>query len=174
MNASDLFAAARGLPPLRRDTRLDRSAALFSRYMGEANFFEHVGPDGVQPGQRMETQGYDWSWWGENIAWGYRSPQDVVEGWMASPGHRANILNPKFADLGVGIAFVNGTPYMTQDFGTLRRGAPADRLAATSSPRERIKPALKPPAKAPAKAATAPAANPATRAKKKGVATGRS
>ena len=76
--------------------------------MGEAGFFEHIGPDGIEPGQRIEKQGYDWSWWGENIAWGYPTPREVVEGWMSSPGHRSNILNAKFADLGVGVAFVNG------------------------------------------------------------------
>ena len=112
--------AAHHLPALHRENRLDRSAALFSLYMGKAGFFEHVGPDGVEPGTRMERQGYDWSWWGENIAWGYRTPQEVLESWMNSPGHRANILSPNFTDLGVGIAVINCKTYMTQDFGTQR------------------------------------------------------
>jgi uncharacterized protein YkwD len=113
--------AANGVPPLNRDSRLDRAATLFSQYMGTAGFFGHVGPDGVTPDQRMRLQGYNWSWWGENIAWGYWSPQEVMDVWMASPVHRANILNGNFKDIGVGIAFFldsNGVRvYMTQDFG---------------------------------------------------------
>ena len=56
--------------------------------------------------------------WGENIAYGYRTGLDVVKGWLASPEHRANLLNCKSTQVGVGAVFAaNGTPYYTQDFG---------------------------------------------------------
>src|SRR5439155_23515558 len=100
---------------------------------GAAGFFEHVGPDGVAPGQRIEKQGYDWSWWGENIAWGYSTPEVVVQGWMSSPGHRANILNPRFLDLGIGVALLNGKTFMTQDFASARAGARGAGRAAASA-----------------------------------------
>jgi uncharacterized protein YkwD len=115
--------AANGLPAFRRDARLDRAAAAFSEYMGKAGFFEHVGPDGVDVPQRVTAQGYRGITWGENIAWGYRTPREVVDGWLASAGHRANLLSPRFHDLGVGIAIVGGRTYMTQDFGTLPASA---------------------------------------------------
>lgn len=111
---------ADGLPAFRRDARLDKAAGLFSRYMGEAGFFDHVGPDGKTVEQREVAQGYRLQHWGENIAWGSYTPKQLVDGWMNSPRHRANILNPKFKDIGIGIAVVNGKSYMTQDFGTLQ------------------------------------------------------
>jgi uncharacterized protein YkwD len=114
--------ARHGLPALRRDSRLDTSARNFSRYMGEARFFGHVGPDGRTMSQRMASQGYRASWWGENIAAGYDDPVELVAEWMASPSHRANILSRRFRYTGVGVAFVNGFYYVTHDFGAERRG----------------------------------------------------
>jgi uncharacterized protein YkwD len=112
--------AAQGVPPLKRDPRLDRAAANFSKYMGEAGFTAHVGPDRVPPDQRITNQGYNWSWWAENIAWDHRTPHAAVNWWLNSPAHRANILDPNLKDLGVGVAIVNGRVYVTQDFGTPR------------------------------------------------------
>jgi uncharacterized protein YkwD len=75
--------AANNLPPFRRDARLDEAAQRFSQYMGSAGFFDHTGPDGVTVPQREAAQGYRGVTWGENIAWGYRTPQEVVDGWLA-------------------------------------------------------------------------------------------
>lgn len=108
--------AQEGCGPLRADDRLHEAAALHSEDMAERDYFDHVTPEGVGPGERAERAGYD-SWGGENIAWGYRSAEDVVEGWMDSHGHRANILNCDFVAIGVGAADSGRGPYWTQTFG---------------------------------------------------------
>jgi uncharacterized protein YkwD len=107
-----------GLPAFRRDSRLDQAAMQYSRYMAAAGFFSHVGPNGSTMPRRLAAAGYRGMAMGENIGMGYRTPQAAVDGWMMSPGHRANILNRQFRDLGVGIAFARGVPFGTQDFGT--------------------------------------------------------
>jgi uncharacterized protein YkwD len=112
--------AANSVPAFRRDARLDKAAVLFSKYMGDAGFLDHVGPDGVTVQQRIVAQGYRPITWGENIAFGPPTPKAVVDGWMNSPAHRANILNPNFKEIGIGVAFVKGQVFMTQDFGTVR------------------------------------------------------
>jgi chitodextrinase len=68
--------------------------------------------------QRVTDCGYAGSWWGENIAWGYTTAQSVVNGWLGSPGHKANIENPNFTSTGVGVASnAAGQLYWTQSFG---------------------------------------------------------
>ncbi|MBB5786912.1 CAP domain-containing protein [Jiangella mangrovi] len=108
--------ADEGCEPLRADDRLHEAAVLHSEDMAERDYFDHVTPEGVGPGERAERAGYD-GWGGENIAWGYRSAEDVVEGWMDSPGHRKNILNCDFVAIGVGEADSDRGPYWTQTFG---------------------------------------------------------
>jgi uncharacterized protein YkwD len=100
--------AAHGLRPLRVNTRLslaadDRIADLFSK-----KYFNHVSPDGMQPFVWAQRRGYNYSVIGENLAAGYRSATGVVDGWMHSPGHRANILGRDFDEVGVAIA--GGSP----------------------------------------------------------------
>src|SRR5262245_44608092 len=95
---------ANGRKALRRDTRLDSAARTFSQYMGTARFFDHVGPDRVPINRRLERAGYrPLAWWGENIAVGYDSAEELVADWMASASHRANILNKHYKDDGVGV-----------------------------------------------------------------------
>jgi uncharacterized protein YkwD len=81
---------------------LDRAAQGHSEDMAQRGYFDHISPDGTGPAERLAAVGYHWSRYGENIAAGYTSPAQVVEGWMNSPGHRANILNCEFRELGVG------------------------------------------------------------------------
>ncbi len=81
--------------------------------MHDHNVMSHTGSDGSDLRARADRQGYDWSNLGENVAWGYTSPQSVVAGWLNSPGHCANIMNPTFTELGVGL---QGT-FWTQLFG---------------------------------------------------------
>lgn len=108
---------AAGCAELRTDERLRTAARLHSEDMAIHDYFSHTGRDGSDPGQRAARAGYQ-SWGGENIAYGYRTPRDVVAGWMNSPGHRANILNCRFVAIGVGLAYDrNGRPYWTQMFG---------------------------------------------------------
>jgi uncharacterized protein YkwD len=75
--------------------------------------------DSKDPGDRLRTAGYRFLSYGENIAAGQRSPTDAIADWMTSPGHRSNILNPSFTEIGVGIvASPGGGYYYTQVFAT--------------------------------------------------------
>lgn len=103
--------SARNLKPLRINPKLTRAALAHSRNMVEQRFFEHDSPDGRTPFQRMlATQyvpkGATWTL-GENIGWGtlaLAQPAALVKAWMESPGHRQNILNGRFREIGIGIA----------------------------------------------------------------------
>lgn len=111
---------AEGLPPLSYDASLASVARGHSEDMGLQDYFSHTGLDGRSPCGRMTDAGYNWNYCGENIAAGQPTPEDVIDTWMASPGHRANILNPNFCDIGVGYAYVASSTYghyWTQNFG---------------------------------------------------------
>lgn len=82
--------------------RLRCAARNHSQDMALNNFFSHTNLDGEGPGDRIELAEYDWTAWGENIAWGQGSPEQVVQAWMNSDGHCANIMNPNFTEIGVG------------------------------------------------------------------------
>lgn len=109
--------AAAGCGPLAEDSLLDKSAQTHSADMAARDFFDHTNPDGADPGQRITAAGYRWSTYGENIAMGQQTPEAVMESWMNSPGHRANILNCSFKDIGVGVHEGPGGPWWTQNFG---------------------------------------------------------
>ncbi|MFI7367308.1 sigma-70 family RNA polymerase sigma factor [Streptomyces sp. NPDC050149] len=109
--------AAAGCGALTEDAQLTDAAQRHSDDMAARNFFEHTNPDGAGPGQRVTDAGYRWSAYGENIARGQQTPQSVMESWMNSPGHRANILNCSFKNIGIGIHRASGGPWWTQDFG---------------------------------------------------------
>ena len=109
--------ASAGCDPLTEDAQLEKAAQAHSDDMAARNFFDHVNPDGADPGQRITAAGYKWSTYGENIAQGQQTPEAVMDSWMNSPGHRANILNCAFKDIGVGIHKGSGGPWWTQDFG---------------------------------------------------------
>ncbi|MEV5433274.1 CAP domain-containing protein [Streptomyces sp. NPDC052701] len=107
-----------GLRPLAPDPRLAAAAQAHSADMAARGFYSHTCPDGGRPWDRAAAAGAGRRSIGENIACGQRSPAEVVEGWMNSPGHRANILKPDFTHLGIGFAGGGraGT-YWTQLFG---------------------------------------------------------
>ncbi|MFJ6793346.1 sigma-70 family RNA polymerase sigma factor [Streptomyces sp. NPDC091268] len=109
--------AAAGCGPLKEDSQLRTAAQGHSDDMAARSFFSHTNPDGADPGQRTTAAGYRWSTYGENIAQGQQTPQQVMDAWMKSPGHRANILNCSFKDIGVGIHQGAGGPWWTQNFG---------------------------------------------------------
>jgi uncharacterized protein YkwD len=103
------------------DDRLQAAARGHSADMAARNYFSHTTPEGVEFATRITAAGYAWRGAGENIAKGYRTPEAVMAGWMNSAGHKANILNCGFRDLGVGVAADSGgTLLWTQDFGTPR------------------------------------------------------
>lgn len=93
-----------GLQPLQLDARLNAAAQQHTIDQGLLGDIYHVAPDGTGPGERIKAVGYTFSSWGENVAAGQRSPEEVMESWMNSPGHCRNILNPGFTELGVGYA----------------------------------------------------------------------
>lgn len=107
-----------GCPALTLNTTLSKVAQAHSEDMALHQNMSHSGSDGSSPGDRLTDAGYAWSAYGENVAYGYASPEQVMAGWMASPGHRANILNCAFKEIGVGLA--QPDDYWTQDFGTGR------------------------------------------------------
>lgn len=111
---------ARNLHPLSYNQELTVAARLHSQDMGDRNYFNHTTPDGTKFNERIVDAGYDYRNCGENIAAGYATPAAVFDGWMESDGHRANILDPDYCDIGVGYAAVGGSQhyhYWTQDFG---------------------------------------------------------
>ncbi|MFH8788344.1 CAP domain-containing protein [Streptomyces roseoverticillatus] len=111
--------AAAGLRPLAADHRLAAAAQAHSDDMVARDFYAHTSPEGSEPWDRARAAGAPHPGIGENIACGQRGAAEVVQGWMNSPGHRANILKPDFAYIGVGYATGSraGT-YWTQLFGT--------------------------------------------------------
>ena len=99
--------AEHDLPPLREHPRLQRAAQAHAEDLGARDYFAHRGADGSSPHERIRRAGYPGSATGENLAWGERTestPGSIVEGWMDSPGHRANILRREFREVGTGIA----------------------------------------------------------------------
>ncbi|THA40059.1 sigma-70 family RNA polymerase sigma factor [Streptomyces sp. A1547] len=109
--------AAAGCGPLKEDPQLREAAQGHSDDMAARDFFAHTNPDGADPGKRTTASGYRWSTYGENIAKGQQTAASVMDSWMKSPGHRANILNCSFKDIGVGIHTGPGGPWWTQNFG---------------------------------------------------------
>ena len=107
-----------GCGPLTANPKLQAAAQGQSDDMAARHFFDHTNPDGAGPQQRIDAVGYQWSTWGENIAQGQSTPASVMDSWMNSPGHRANILNCDFKEIGVGVHQGPGGPWWTQDFGT--------------------------------------------------------
>ncbi|GAA3247252.1 CAP domain-containing protein [Streptomyces labedae] len=108
--------AEAGCAPVTANSTLNTAAQRHSEDMASTGTMSHTGSDGSDPGERITRAGYAWSTYGENVAYGYSTPEQVMQGWMTSPGHKANILNCSFKEIGVGLS---GT-YWTQDFGTAR------------------------------------------------------
>jgi uncharacterized protein YkwD len=113
------FSAA---PPLRPSRKLTDAAEDHARDMARRKYFEHRGRDGSQPRDRVRRAGYLSTLTGENIAFGPESAEEVVAGWLASPGHCENIMDPRFQDIGVGLAVGRGRGqiYWVQNFGAPR------------------------------------------------------
>lgn len=104
--------------PLEMDPLLRLAARLHSTDMAENDYFSHDSLDGRDMSDRISATGFAGAFpWGENIARGQRTPEEVVQGWMESPGHCRNIMNPSFHALGVGLAeSSSGEPVWTQNF----------------------------------------------------------
>ena len=148
------YRAGKGLSQLAISAPLAAASEWKSLHMAGYGYFAHddpAPPVSRSAYQRARDCGYGGSSWGENIAWGYSSAQSVVNGWLGSPGHKANIENPGFSSTGVGVA-ANGSGqlYWTQNFGS-------DASGGTPAPPAPTPPASPPPA---AHRPTPPAATP--------------
>jgi uncharacterized protein YkwD len=111
-----------GVPPLHEAPSLTRAALLHAGQMAIGGRLDHVLPGEAhpRPEDRLAAAGYAWQAWAENLASG-RGPSDVVARWMASPEHRANILNPNYTETGVGFVGNGSDPgYYVQLFGRPR------------------------------------------------------
>jgi uncharacterized protein YkwD len=111
--------AGAGAPPLALCSTLLRAAQGHSDDQAVTDTMTHTGSDGSGIGQRADSAGYaSWTALGENVAMGYSTVDAVMAAWMASSGHRANILNVAYQNVGLAESFASdGTPYWTQDFG---------------------------------------------------------
>ncbi len=114
-----------GLQPVKLNLVLNQVALHHSQDMAMQDYFDHIALDGSEPWDRMTREGYQYSVAAENIAAGFLTPETVVQAWMESPGHRANILAPDVEEIGVGYYYlgsdrgsVNYKHYWTQVFGT--------------------------------------------------------
>jgi uncharacterized protein YkwD len=109
-------------PPLVAAKALNAAAADHARDMARKNYFEHRGNDGSEAKDRVLRAGYRSRLTGENIAFGPESAEEVVAGWLASPGHCANIMDPRFEHIGVALATgrKRGRIYWVQEFGAQR------------------------------------------------------
>lgn len=103
------YRAAAQCQPLKISAQLTSAASAHSQDMAGNNFFSHTGSDGSLPWDRIKRTGYTYSSAGENIAAGYYTAESVVQGWYNSPGHRANMLNCNYTE--IGIAYANGGTY---------------------------------------------------------------
>ena len=107
------YRAQHHLRLLKEDARLDAAAGDRMRDMEDQGYWAHESPDGRSPFTWLAPNGYQFHFAGENLATGFETTELLVEGWMESPGHRANILSPHYEDCG--IAIIDGM--------TMRRGA---------------------------------------------------
>lgn len=114
------FASA---PPLRLAPVLQRAAQLHAQDMARGGFMAHEGSDGSTASDRADRVGYDWRTVGENVAAGPETPEQVVQGWLHSPDHCANIMQPAFTEMGLAFAINERSPmgiYWAQVFGRPR------------------------------------------------------
>ena len=108
LNLVNAERARVGSPPLRLAADLMECSAIRAQELVE--YFSHTRPDGSDWSTALGNKGYTW---GENIAAGYPTAEDVVSSWMNSEGHRRNILNPEFRELGIGYYYDDDTGYKT-------------------------------------------------------------
>jgi hypothetical protein len=164
-----------GLPPLSYNGRLAASAYAKAQHMLANDYWAHTAPDGTTPWVFVQQAGYAYITVGENLARGFQSDSAIVSSWMNSPGHRANLLNTAYRDMGVAAVTgtMNGevTTLVVAHFGATASAPVAARPAATPQPsaparttttqspkaKEVVVAAPKPKATAAVKAASVPA-----------------
>jgi len=157
---------ANGLPALSVDARLVNSSNMKAQDMFTKDYWAHNSPDGTTPWYWFGQAGYSYSYAGENLAKDFDTSSGVMDGWMASSGHRANILSPNYTN--IGITVMNGTllgaptTLVVAHYGAPVAAAVAPVAPApTAAPTRTVKPALVPQQAAPAPVATVTATTPA-------------
>lgn len=128
---------ANGIPKAAENIKLTSAASKHATWMASTNTLSHTGQDGTGPADRIRAEGYLWSMAGENIAYGFATPEECVTGWMNSPGHRAIMLDGDYQHLGVGHAVSQGRDYWVADFATPRAGVTACSTVAYATPLRR-------------------------------------
>lgn len=125
LDLTNQYRAQASLAPLHWNSILTATALAHSQDMAYNDFFSHTGSDRSSLFDRLRAAGYAYDSVGENIAAGYATPAGVVQAWMQSPEHRANILSPDLREMGVGFFFLDQDPgtiqsryYWTQNFGS--------------------------------------------------------
>lgn len=124
---TNLTRISHGLDPLELSPTLSSAAQARVNDMAEKDYFAHISPDGKTPWQWFWESGYYFLYAGENLAVNFADSEDIVQAWMDSRGHRDNLLNSKFTEIGIAIAsgFYEGREsiYVVQLFGTPRNQA---------------------------------------------------
>lgn len=139
LNATNTARQQNGLAPLSLEPKLNQSSQNKALHMINNNYWSHVAPDGTQPWYFFQQAGYNYTNAGENLAYGFDTSQSIVDAWMNSAGHRANILG-SYRDVGFGYA--NGPSYqggentvVVAHYGTPQASQPAPQPApATTAP----------------------------------------
>jgi uncharacterized protein YkwD len=148
--------ADHGLAPLRPNAKLAAAATAYARDLVDGSYFSHTGRDGSQLAERIKRSGYlprNSAWaLGENLAWGtggLATPGSIMQAWMNSPGHRENILNPHYREIGIGVVTGNparpdglGATYATE-FGVIESSGDDAVTAVSSRPQRRSRHARK-------------------------------
>ncbi len=113
--------AKMGLPPVQENKALDKAAQAKAANMFEENYWAHFAPSGKDPWGFINGAGYRFSYAGENLARNFYTTDEVVKAWMASPTHKANVLNPNYQDIGIavvdGVLLGQKTTLIVQEFG---------------------------------------------------------
>ncbi|RTZ78674.1 MAG: CAP domain-containing protein [Gammaproteobacteria bacterium] len=99
--------------PLTWNSKLESAARRHSRDMADNDFFSHTGSDGTNVADRAREAGYDYSYIAENIAAGYKTPEAVMEAWMASPPHCTSIMSKNYREFGNAMVWSDNTQYPT-------------------------------------------------------------
>jgi len=133
-DATNQARASEQLAPLARSTALDQAAQMKADDMAKYGYFAHWSPDGISPWHWFEVAGYKYQHAGENLAVHFTDSEAVVDAWLNSPTHRANIMNGNYTEIGIGTAQGNyenyDTVFVVQMFGTPAKATP---VAATVS-----------------------------------------
>lgn len=101
-------------PAMSWNDQLEQAAQAHSNDMAARKYFNHFSPEGENAGERIDRAGYRWKSFGENIGLGYRTEEEVIEGWRKSPSHCKNMMNPQYTEMAV----ARNGEYWTQNLGS--------------------------------------------------------